>query len=255
MSTLQDLFKGLEEIQDGLNAATQLAKLLASQANPEPEEVEEEWEVVEGQVKEKRQVLTTLTINRYFDASSVLQGRSINVITELSFPSPVVPSSTVWLNNYADNVGGSNGTNGPLTWNSTHLLLTQNLAPATVQQAFVGNSGFTGCQRFWATGPSYPGPNSFGTNVWRPLNPGTLTKLVWSTNFAVANNATPGLVLGTVSRATPVNNANYTADKFMINIGSGLNLNVLTGSTSLPAQMYRTCTILEGTDTVPTDDE
>lgn len=168
--------------------------------------------------------------------------------------SPLAPSSTVWFNNYADNLGGSNATNGPLSWNYTNVTATTNLLPSTVQKTFVGNGGFSGCQRLWASGGSYPGSSSFGSGVWKPINANTLTKLTWVSNFAVATNATPGLVLGTVTRATPVSLTNYTANKFMINMGAGCTLNVLSGNTGLPAQMHRTCTILEGTDTVPTDD-
>lgn len=242
----------MEEIRDALNEALDLARVQLDKAKALEEAVEEEEE--EGLQKEKRQAPpVVININRYFDASSVLQGRSISVYTEISFVSPLVPSSTVWFNNYGDNLGGSNA-NGPLSWNYTNINATTNLLPSTVQKTFVPSGGFNGCQRLWASGGSYPGSSSFGSGVWKPINPNTLTKLSWVSNFAVAANATPGLVLGTVTRATPVSLTNYTADKFMINMGAGCTLNVLTGSTGLPAQMYRTCTILEGTDTVPTDD-
>lgn len=174
--------------------------------------------------------MTTIFYNRYFDRPTASPGTSVTVTIEISFISPLVPDVNFWFDNVGDNLGGSKSTNGPFNYGYESFTMTTNLLPSAVQKAAVGETGALGCLRLWANGSTYPSPTSPFTEVWKPINPLTLTKLVTQHVFSVKSTAVLGTVITLPTRVTPTDNSNYDANKMMIDLGSSAVLHIEDGS-------------------------
>lgn len=186
--------------------------------------------------------MTTINYSRRFGQAQARRGDIVEVEFLIYFTSPPGPSVNCWWDNVADNLGGSQSATGPLIWNSSKYVTGQNLIPNNVSYHSRGVGGSAGCFRFWANGTVYPSPTTPLTQVWKPINPSTFTTVRLVQTFRVHDNAVIGTVIGVPTRATPCSDTNYDANKMMIDLGSEMNLIILSNT---PESGSRTLTIIE----------
>ncbi len=187
---------------------------------------------------------TVINYDRLFAVPTAKRGDTVDVAIRIRFISPLAPSTNCWFDNVGDNLGGSKSASGPLNYVSTVQTAGINISPTTIHQAVAGDSGALGCYRMWAdNGSSYPSNTSPLTDVWRPTQSNIDTSLIVILRFQVHSNATIGTVITAPTRATPCSNTNIDANKMMIDLGSDMYLNILTGT---PVDGFsRTLTIVE----------
>lgn len=186
--------------------------------------------------------MSTLHINRIFSVATAAPGDLVDVITELSFTSPAEPNIDIWFNNFADNLGGSSITNGPLNMiSSGPPTVFTNITPSTAVFQWEGAAGAQGCLRCWTAGGPYPVPTAPISNNWLPISPSTLSRIAFLTTYEVTLNATVGTVIGIPQLFVPTNNANQLAETVMLDFGQAFTVNI---DSAEPEVGSRTLTII-----------
>jgi hypothetical protein len=187
-------------------------------------------------------MVSDLFFRRYFNKSTVNQGDTVVVTTEVFFVSPMLPSINCWLTNVGDNLGGSDPVTGPLAHQSNTMTLI-NLHPSSIQKAFLGNGGSTGCMRVWTAGSTYPTPTPIPANsVWRPISPGIISMLQTEVTYVVKEAAQSGTVITAPTSVVVPSATNFAAGQIMASCGTDLVFKIWDGT--IPTGSSRSLTII-----------
>lgn len=186
---------------------------------------------------------TAIFYSRHFSAATAIPGSTVNAFIEVFFVSPPAPSANIWVNNIADNFGGSTFGIGPLNGDlGMTIFFSANITPNSSTVSFEPAGLYDGCFRGRTGGPSYPAPTVPVLNNWTTLAPNTLTRIRYTLTLTVSPTAVVGTVINVPVRSAPTNAANLTAGQMMIDLGSDFIFNIL--STPVTPPLSRTLTIV-----------
>jgi hypothetical protein len=184
---------------------------------------------IDIELKNKNPMTTIINYHQTFDKTTVKRGLPVICHIQVNFWAPLMPDVNVWIDNIADNLGGSKASSGPFHSTYLNYFTTTNLiATPDNDKHFtaVGQPDADGCLRFWTGSSNYPS----GTQRWRPINWNQQCSIDVNVFLDVRSDANFGeAVTAAPTFVSPPSNTNYESNKIMMEFGSSMVLNIVSG--------------------------